>query len=93
MTANLNPVTRAAAKTPDEFADSRASDWRVPTTRIAYHKYIGGLITRATAKAISASENRDNLIRQAHASGVTIRAIAAAAGLSPARIHQILHGR
>ena len=50
-------------------------------------------VTRAAAKAASASQHRDDTIRAAHASGSPIRAIAKAAGLSPARVHQILHGR
>ena len=50
-------------------------------------------VTRAAAKAASASQTRDVTIREAHAGGATIRAIALAAGLSPARVHQILHGR
>jgi DNA-directed RNA polymerase specialized sigma24 family protein len=50
-------------------------------------------VSRAAAKAVSASQNRDDLIRQAHADGFTIRAIAAVCGLSPARVHQIIHRR
>lgn len=49
-------------------------------------------VTRAAAKAASASIARDDTIRQAHTDGATIRAIAAAAGLSAARVHQIIHG-
>ncbi len=50
-------------------------------------------VTRAAAKAASASTNRDDTIRAAHEAGATIRAIAAAAGLSTARVHQIIHHR
>jgi hypothetical protein len=50
-------------------------------------------VTRAAAKAASASQARDDAIRKAHADGATLRAIAAAAGLSFARIHQIVNGR
>jgi DNA-directed RNA polymerase specialized sigma24 family protein len=50
-------------------------------------------VTRAAAKAASASQNRDDAIRAAHANGYSIRAIAAAAGLSSTRVHQIIHGR
>ena len=50
-------------------------------------------VARAADKAVSASQNRDDTIRDAHQAGQTIRAIAAAAKISPARVHQILHGR
>jgi hypothetical protein len=50
-------------------------------------------IPGAAAKAAAASKRRDELIRQAHTEGSTIRAIAVACGLSPARVHQILHHR
>lgn len=50
-------------------------------------------VTRAAAKAASASQARDDAIRAAHENGATIRAIAAAAGISFQRVHQILHGR
>lgn len=50
-------------------------------------------VTRAAQKAVSASQARDALIRQAHIEGSSIRSIATAAGLSPSRVHQILHGR
>lgn len=50
-------------------------------------------VARAAAKAASASKARDDAIRAAHDNGETIRAIAKAAGLSSARVHQILHGR
>lgn len=50
-------------------------------------------VTRAADKAASALEARNAAILEASAAGETIRAIAAAAGLSPARVHQILHGR
>ena len=50
-------------------------------------------VARAAAKAASASQARDDMIRAAHASGATIRAIADAASLSPGRVHQILHHR
>ncbi len=47
----------------------------------------------AAAKAASASKERDDAIRKAHAAGCSIRSIAAAVELSSARVHQILHGR
>lgn len=47
----------------------------------------------AATKAVYAAQNRDDEIRKAHEQGETIRAIAQVAGLSPARVHQILHGR
>jgi hypothetical protein len=47
----------------------------------------------AAAKALEASLSRDETIRKYHADGVTIRAIAGCVGLSPARVHQIIHGR
>lgn len=50
-------------------------------------------VTRAARKAALAAQARDDAIRAASAAGETIRAIAAAAGLSPTRVHQILHGR
>lgn len=50
-------------------------------------------VTRAAAKAAQASQARDEAIRQAHADGATLRAIAQAAGLSFARIHQIVNHR
>jgi hypothetical protein len=50
-------------------------------------------VTTAASKATQASQRRDELIRQAHAEGSTIRAIALAAGISPSRVHQIIHGR
>jgi hypothetical protein len=48
-------------------------------------------VTRAASKAVSAGEARDATIRAAVADGATIRAVAAAAGLSAARVHQIVH--
>lgn len=51
------------------------------------------IVRRAATKAALAAQARDDAIRAAHAAGETIRAIAAAAGLSPARVHQILHGK
>ncbi len=51
------------------------------------------LVERAARKAALAAKARDDAIRAASASGETIRAIAVVAGLSPARVHQILHGR
>lgn len=50
-------------------------------------------VRRAAAKAASASAARDQAIREAHAAGLSIRTIAAEAGLSFQRIHQILHGK
>ncbi len=50
-------------------------------------------VTEHANAATTAVVQRDSTICAAHASGATIRAIAAAASLSPARVHQILHGR
>jgi hypothetical protein len=50
-------------------------------------------VTRAAAKAASASKQRDDAIRKAVADGATLRAVATAAGLSFARIHQIVKNR
>ncbi len=47
-------------------------------------------VNRAADKAASALEARDEAIRKAVADGHTLRAVAAAAGLSFARIHQIV---
>jgi hypothetical protein len=47
-------------------------------------------VTRAARKAVLASQARDEAIRRAAAEGQTLRAIAAAASLSFARIHQIV---
>jgi hypothetical protein len=47
-------------------------------------------VTRAARKAALASQARDEAIRKAVAEGQTLRAVAAAAGLSFARIHQIV---
>ena len=48
-------------------------------------------VRRAAVKAVSASRERDDAIRAAHAAGETVRAIAAEAGLSHQRVHQIVH--
>jgi hypothetical protein len=50
-------------------------------------------VTRAADKAAAASQQRDDAIRKAHTQGATVRAIAAACGLSSARVHQIIHHR
>jgi len=47
-------------------------------------------VTRAAQRAALASQARDEAIRKAVADGHTLRAVAAAAGLSYARIHQIV---
>ncbi len=47
-------------------------------------------VRRAADKAALASQARDDAIRRASADGQTLRAIAAAAGLSFGRIHQIV---
>jgi len=46
-------------------------------------------VQRAAAQAIAARERRDELIRQAHPQH-SVRAIAEVAGLSPARVGQII---
>ncbi len=50
-------------------------------------------VAEAADKAVSALKDRNIEIMFAHREGASIRAIAAAASLSPARVHQILHGR
>jgi 2-keto-3-deoxy-L-rhamnonate aldolase RhmA len=50
-------------------------------------------VTRAADKAASALKARDEAIRKAVADGHTLRAVAEAAGLSFARIHQIVNHR
>jgi len=47
----------------------------------------------ATDKARAAQQARDDQIRIALGEGHSVREVAVAAGLSPARIHQIQHGR
>jgi hypothetical protein len=49
----------------------------------------GERIARASAELEAARRKRDALIRELH-NGNSIRALAAAAGLSAARVHQIL---
>lgn len=51
------------------------------------------LAAKVARNATRMSQNRDQAIRDAHTAGHSIRAIAVATSLSPARIHQILHGR
>jgi hypothetical protein len=48
-------------------------------------------VARASAELEAARRKRDALIRELH-NGNSIRELASAAGLSPARIHQILRG-
>lgn len=50
-------------------------------------------VRRAAVKAAQAAQQRDAAIRAAHEAGATIRVIAAEAGLSHQRVHQILHHR
>jgi hypothetical protein len=50
-------------------------------------------VSKAADKAASARGTFEQAIRDAHQAGVTIRDIARAAGLSSARIHQLLHGK
>ncbi len=50
-------------------------------------------VRNGSAQARGATETRDNRIRAALDYGLSIRAVAEAAGLSPARVHQIRHGR
>jgi hypothetical protein len=47
-------------------------------------------VRAATRAADAAVLERDKTIRRAHKKGETVRTIALAAGLSPARIHQIV---
>ena len=48
------------------------------------------LVTEAATEAASAVRMRDAAIRVAHQDGATLRAIAAASGLSFQRVHQIV---
>jgi hypothetical protein len=48
-------------------------------------------VSTAARKAASARQDFEKAIREAHPES-SVRAIAAAAGLSPARVHQILRG-
>ena len=48
------------------------------------------LALRAARKAALAVEERDRLIRQAHAEGATLREIATCLSLSHTRVHQIV---
>jgi hypothetical protein len=48
-------------------------------------------VTAAANAADRAMLERDKLIRRAHKQGESIRTIAAAADLSPARVHQIVN--
>lgn len=50
-------------------------------------------IASAAEAAEAATTTRNETIRKAHDGGLSIRAIAASARLSSARVHQILHGR
>jgi adenine deaminase len=50
-------------------------------------------VGRASEKAKLASGYRDSMIRDALEEGCSIREVAAAANLSPARVHQIRHGK
>ena len=52
-----------------------------------------GHVRRAAAAATVAAQERNEAIQRAHAAGEPIRAIAAEAGLSSARVHQVLHGK
>lgn len=47
-------------------------------------------VSRAATKAALAAQQRDDAIRQAVKDGATLRAVAQAAGVSYARIHQIV---
>lgn len=50
-------------------------------------------VTRSAGELALATQRREAAIKAAHAGGLTVREIASAAGLSAARIHQILHGK
>ncbi len=50
-------------------------------------------VRRAAEKSKLAAESRDTMIRDALDEGLSVRAVGAAANLSPARVHQIRHGR
>jgi hypothetical protein len=50
-------------------------------------------VRRAAVQSTLASERRDASIRDALNDGCTIRETAEAAGLSPARVHQIRYGK
>jgi AcrR family transcriptional regulator len=50
-------------------------------------------VRNGSEQAKNAAATRDNRIRDALEMGLSIREVAAAAGLSPARVHQIRHGK
>ena len=50
-------------------------------------------LSRAAKQVASSTERRNELIRKAHAGGGGVREIARATQLSPASVHNILHGR
>lgn len=50
-------------------------------------------LSRAAKQADSWTERRNALIREASEAGGGVREIARATGLSPASVHNILHGR
>ncbi len=50
-------------------------------------------VKNSSDKSKAAAEYRDEMICEALADGLSIREVAAAAGLSPARVHQIRHGK
>jgi DNA-binding NarL/FixJ family response regulator len=50
-------------------------------------------VERKTSQSQEASHSRDHAIRDALEEGCSIREVAAAANLSPARVHQIRHGK
>jgi len=50
-------------------------------------------IRRAKERADEARSAFHQAVRYAHAEGMTMRAIAHAAGISHQRVHQILHGK
>lgn len=50
-------------------------------------------VGKSALSVAQAQAARNEAIREAHAAGISIRVIADEAGLSSARVHQILHGR
>jgi hypothetical protein len=84
MTSAYEPLTGQASVTSAADKAKTAANPTGTLTEVAV----------ASAEAIVANGNRDRAIRKAHTKGKhTIRAIAHAAGISPSRVHQIIHGR
>jgi len=71
-------------QTPEQLAASQQASAERQALR-----FVG----KTAQRAKEASQNRDMMIRDALEVGCSIREVAKAADLSPARVHQIRHGR